>query len=564
MKFSNLKYIAAGIMLIGIFGGPPNDSIAQSPELSLRELLRLRIEAGGMPLKFSIGNEPIYAAIVLPIFYERRGFQPAWSDINGPLPRTEALLEAIRQADREGLRSDDYHLEKIETILSEVRQKRDVGETPNLRQLVDLDLLLTDAFLICGAHLLAGRIDPEKIHPQWYANRREADLARLLEVAIGSNRIGETLAALLPDYAGYKRLREGLTIYRKIAETGWPTTPSGSKLQQGDRSGRIPILRRRLAAEGFLAVTANNDRELFDTELEQAIRKFQMHNGLEADGILGPQTMAALNITAEQRVRQIVVNMERWRWLPQNLGDRYILVNIAGFSLDVVDREKTVLTMRVVTGKTYRKTPVFSDKITYLVINPYWGVPDSIARKDILPKIRKEPNFLRKQKIRVLEGTGAGAKEIDPDQTNWANLATADLSYRFQQDPGPQNALGRIKFMFPNQFNVYLHDTPSKELFAKARRDFSSGCIRIEKPIEMAEYLLRNHPDWPPEKIRSTLTGSDFSTRTVELEKPVNIHILYWTARVDDEGHIHFQPDIYNRDTVLDAALQLPPPQPLK
>lgn len=561
MKFSIFKYLATGSILLTIVGGQHFISSAQSPDLSMCDLLRFRIELGGIPLKISVGKEPIYAAIVLPIFYERRVYQPAWTDSQGPLPQTETLLNAIRHADREGLRPGDYHLEKIEAILSELHQTPKLWEQPHPRQLVDLDLLLTDAFLIYGSHLLAGRINPEQIDPQWFANRREADLAQLLEDALSSNQIEEALAALLPAYAGYTRLWDTLAIYRKFAETGgWPTVPSGSKLRQGDRSERIPLLRQRLAAEGFLTNVGADDQTLFDNDVEQALKKFQMQNGLETDGILGTQTLQALNISADQRVRQIVVNMERWRWLPQNLGDRYILVNIASFNLDVLEQETPVLNMRVVAGKSYRKTPVFSDKITYLVINPYWGVPDTIAKKDILPKQKKDPNFLMNQKIRVFEGWGANTREIDPSIIDWNNVTAANLTYRFKQDPGPQNALGRIKFMFPNQFDVYLHDTPSKELFAKARRDFSSGCIRIEKPVELAEYLLRKHPDWPSEKIRSTLSGSDFTTQTVKLPEPVNIHILYWTVWVGKDDRIHFGPDIYDRDTALDAAMQEPPP----
>ncbi|UCG04788.1 MAG: L,D-transpeptidase family protein, partial [Desulfobacterales bacterium] len=381
----------------------------------MRDLLRFRIELGGIPLKISVGKEPIYAAIVLPIFYERRVYQPAWTDSQGPLPQTETLLNAIRHADREGLRPGDYHLEKIEAILSELHQTPKLWEQPHPRQLVDLDLLLTDAFLIYGSHLLAGRINPEQIDPQWFANRREADLAQLLEDALSSNQIEETLAALLPAYAGYTRLWDTLAIYRKFAETGgWPTVPSGDNLRQGDRSEGITLLRQRLAVEGFLANVGADDQTLFDRVLEQALKKFQTQNGLETDGILGPQTLQVLNISADQRVRQIVMNMERWRWLPQNLGNRNILVNIASFNLDVIEQETPVLNMRVVAGKPYRKTPVFSDKITYLVINPYWGVPDTIARKDILPKVKKDPNFLMNQKIRVFEGWGANTREIDP------------------------------------------------------------------------------------------------------------------------------------------------------
>jgi murein L,D-transpeptidase YcbB/YkuD len=204
--------------------------------------------------------------------------------------------------------------------------------------------------------------------------------------------------------------------------------------------------------------------------------------------------------------------------------------------------------------------PVGLIKITYLVINPYWGVPGTIARKDILPKIKKDPNFLINQKIRVFEGLGGNSREIDPAFIDWNTVTTVNFPYQFKQDPGPLNALGRIKFMFPNQFNVYLHDTPAKELFAKTRRDFSSGCIRIEKPVELAEYLLRDHPDWSSEKIRSTLSGGNFTAQTVKLPEPVNVHILYWTVWVGKDDRIHFRPDIYDRDKALDAAMRTPPP----
>jgi murein L,D-transpeptidase YcbB/YkuD len=201
-----------------------------------------------------------------------------------------------------------------------------------------------------------------------------------------------------------------------------------------------------------------------------------------------------------------------------------------------------------------------SDKITYLVFNPHWGVPDKIARKDILPKQKKNPRFLASQKIRVYDGWEAGGKEIEPDSIDWSALSETRFRYRLNQDPGPLNALGRVKFMFPNKYDVYLHDTPSKELFGRARRDFSSGCIRVEKPVELTQYLLRGHPDWPDEKIRAVLSGGEFATQTVKLIQPVNIHILYWTAWVGDDASIHFSPDIYDRDTAVDNGLKQAPP----
>jgi murein L,D-transpeptidase YcbB/YkuD len=527
----------------------------------LQELIRNRIESGGIPLNLNVGEESLYAAVALPYFYERRAYRPAWTNEKGSLPPATSLLKAIRAAAEEGLQPDDYHLSKIERLLLDIRKTRNIFKLPNPRMMVDLDLLLTDAFLIYGSHLVGGRINPERIDPQWFVSRREADLVQALEEALASAEIESALKSLLPLHPAYERLRKALALYRRIvASGGWPSVPADPRPKNGDSSDQIATLRQRLAVEGFIEASASDDSPMFDDRLEQALKKFQIQNGLEPDGVLGKQTVAALNITAEERIRQIIVNMERWRWLPQDLGGRYILVNIAAFSLDVIENQKPVLDMRIVAGKPYRRTPVFSDKITYLVMHPHWAVPKTIAEKDILPKVKKDPSFLVKQGFKIFQGWGADTREIDPDTVEWQTVTAANLSFRFRQDPGPHNALGRIKFMFPNQFDVYLHDTPARELFAKARRDFSSGCIRIEKPAELAEYLLRNHPDWSPEKIRSALTGEENIEKTIELPEPVNIHILYWTVCVGKDDSIHFSPDIYDRDKALDDAMQEPPP----
>ncbi|UCE07671.1 MAG: L,D-transpeptidase family protein, partial [bacterium] len=259
--------------------------------------------------------------------------------------------------------------------------------------------------------------------------------------------------------------------------------------------------------------------------MKESIRKFQQRHGLDVDGAIGTKTLAALNTSVDDRIRQIEVNMERWRWLPQDLGKRHILVNIANFELDVVEDGNQVLTMLVIVGKTYRRTPVFSDKMTYLVLNPYWHVPPNLARQDILPQIKKDSTYLARKKIKVFDSWGADTKEIDPKTIDWSKVTIKNLIYRFRQDPGLENALGRIKFMFPNQFNVYLHDTPSLELFKKMVRDFSSGCIRIEKPIDLAEYVLRGDPKWTRKDILAALAKG--VEQTVRLPEPIPIHLLY-------------------------------------
>lgn len=298
--------------------------------------------------------------------------------------------------------------------------------------------------------------------------------------------------------------------------------------------------------------------EHFDSALEDAVRMFQLRHGLEADGVVGAGTLAALNVPINERVRQMELNLERWRWLPRNLGERYILVNIPSFELEVTEGEKVVLEMRVVVGKTYRRTPVFSSSMTHLVFSPYWHVPPSLAVQDVLPAAQKDLEYLAKKRIKVFRGWGADTVEMDPSAIDWSRLSRSDFPFRFRQEPGPQNALGGVKFMFPNTFNVYLHDTPSRELFLRADRSFSSGCIRIEKPLRLAEYVLGGASGWDAERIlAASLKGVE---QTVRLPESIPVHLLYWTCWVDARGTVHFRNDVYGRDRLLDDALQEKPP----
>ena len=523
------------------------------------EFLRSRIEVAGVPPRIEIGDELIYSSVALPLFYERRAYRPVWSDDTGSLVLIDDLIGAIGEAEQEGLRPADYHLAKLQTILSELRQNKQKGLPPDPRRLADLDLLSTDAFLILGSHYLAGRINPETIDPEWKANRREAHLEEVLQKALDGQKIAAALEELLPQQPGYARLREALRQYRDLAAGGgWPAVPDGAKLQKGDRNPRVSALRARLRAEGILSGNPAAELDLFDDHLDEAVRLFQRCHGLDVDGIVGRVTLAALNVSAEERSCQIEVNLERWRWLPESLGKRHIIVNIAGFELDVIEGGHSALAMRVVVGRDYRRTPVFSDKITYLVLNPHWEVPLNIAIQDKIPLILKDPEYLSKEKMKVLQGWGAETREIDPKTIEWSRVTEKNFAYHLRQDPGPSNALGRVKFMFPNKFNVYLHDTPSRELFARSERTFSSGCIRVEKPMELAEYLLRGDPNWTAEKFRLAINKG--IEQTIRLPEPMPIHLLYSTSWVNPDGVINFRRDIYGRDKLLADALREEPP----
>lgn len=514
-----------------------------------------RIASTGIPSSLNIGEEYLQAAVTLVRFYEQRAYRLAWNGENGPLPQIDTFLKILTEADREGLRPKDYHLEHIKALTQTIRHLQEQSKPLDVERLVDLDFLLTDAFLLYASHTWSGRIAPATIHKGWYLERQnqEIDLVAVLQSALETGNIVESLQALLPSHPVYYKLREALVRYRELAAAGgWSFVPNGSKMQKGDQNERVALLRARLIASGDLLDGSRSEREktFFDEGLEEAVRRFQQRHGLEVDGIVGPATLAELNIPIEERVQQIELNMERWRGFPRNFGSRYLLVNIANFSLEVMEKDQPILTMRTIVGRTYRRTPVFSAPMSYLVLSPYWHVPRRIAIQDKLPLIQKDPEYLAKQRIRVFQGQ----EEIDPSTVDWSTVTAEDFPYRLQQSPGSHNALGQVKFMFPNRFNVYLHDTPSRRLFQERVRAFSSGCIRIEKPLELADYLLRDDPTWTREKILAVMEKG--RERVVHLSEPVPVYLLYWTAWADPDDTLQFRQDLYGWDKALSKALQ--------
>jgi murein L,D-transpeptidase YcbB/YkuD len=462
----------------------------------------------------------------------------------------------VRNADRHGLLPDDYHLAQLRKSLAAVRNG---GGSDRLRtrHLVDLELLATDAYLLLASHLLGGRVDPESFDPGWVATRRSRDLVSHLEEALQTESVRSSLDELDPPQPEYARLMRGLDRYRTTARNGgWPTVPPGPTLRPGEEDERVPTIRERLRIEGY--EPGGEPDPVYGSELEQAVRSFQKRHGLDADGVIGPQTLQAFNVSADARADQIALNMERWRWLPQELGSPHVLVNIAGFRLDVVEQNRSVMDMRVIVGRTYRMTPVFSDRISYLVFSPYWNVPHSIATQDILPQVKQNQAYLQEQNMRVFQSWAAEAQPIDPASIDWSRLSAGNFPYRLRQEPGPNNALGTVKFMFPNRFSVYLHDTPSRGLFARSVRTFSSGCIRLERPLELLDYLFRESREWTPAALRSALDTK--REQTVRLPSLVPVHLEYWTVWAEDDGTVHFRRDIYGRDAGLEKALEAPPP----
>lgn len=421
--------------------------------------------------------------------------------------------------------------------------------------LAELDLLLTDAFFMLGCHFSAGCINPVTITVEWFAVPDDLDIGLILEDALKENSIKETLEDLLPSQPGYARLREGLARYREIElHGGWPLIKDGMILQRGDENSRIINVRKRLLASGDGKPDASDGTTLFDKGLHEAVIRFQRRHGLEPDGVVGPLTIKAMNIPAEERVRQIEINMERMRWSSRKLGHRYIVVNIADFTLAVIEHGRTVMSMEVVVGKPYWYTPVMSETMTEIILNPSWNIPPRITREEVLPRVKEDPEYLVQQNIKIVDGLTDDAVTVDPDTINWPEITADSFLYRFRQEPGPLNPLGRIKFMFPNRFNVYLHDTPARELFSSNVRSFSHGCIRIRKPVDLAEYLMKGHADWTRDRILSGIQSG--VEQKIYLPQPVNVHVLYLTAWVDEEGIVQFRRDIYGRDRRMYHALE--------
>jgi L,D-transpeptidase YcbB len=556
---SGTVLLSLAILLLGHNPGAAQERSSQALSDLVREVLRNRIETSGQPPVVIVGKELIYSSEVLPLFYQNRFFRPAWSGEGGPLDRVRELIEALRVAGEEGLSPEDYHLSRIEGILGNLSRPQRGGQRYKAEVLADLDLMLTDAFLVYASHLLFGRVNPETIDPEWAIRGRGGDVIEVLQAALASDRIHEALQDLLPRHADYGRMRERLAEYRALADQGgWITLTDGPLMKDGSRGARVAELQRFLSGSGDLAGALSEDSESYDPALLEAVRRFQRRHGLDDDGVVGPMTLAEMKVPVEKRIREIELNMERWRWLPQDLGDRYLLVNIANFELTVVEQGQTVMSMRAIVGKPYRRTPVFTGKMTYLVLNPYWEVPLTIASQDILPAVRDDPDYLFQKKIRVLQGFGAVERELDPGSIDWAAVRGKNLRFRFRQDPGPENALGRIKFMFPNKFDVYLHDTPARELFAKTERVFSSGCVRIENPLALAEYLLANGTGWTKERLLAAI--EEGAERTVRLPSAIPVHLLYWTAWIRSDGSLQFRRDVYGRDEILARALEERPP----
>jgi len=487
------------------------------------------------------GADILAQALLLEV-YEGHDFSPFWTRP----ARIRELMELINDSADHGLIPADYNIDQLQQVL----QRRE--SSPSAEIQAEADILLTESLLRYGYHRRFGKVEGSKLDPD-INYRRETfhhqSPTMTIEQALESSSLTDFIEMAAPAGPTYRHLQYKLDLYRDIAAAGgWPSVSDGATLRLNDKDSRVVAIRRRLAATGDLPDGANTNSPVFDQELKLAVKGFQARHALDNDGIVGKQSIAAMNVPVETRVDQLRISLERLRWVNQEAVQTLVAVNIAGFRAFFFKDGELAWSTRAMVGKHYRETPVFRGDIAYLEFNPTWTIPPGILRNDTLPAIKKNPNYLASKNIRVIDHKG---KFVDPSTVNW-NQYSNSIPYTLRQDPGPNNSLGTVKFIFPNKHFVFLHDTPHRELFSHAERAFSSGCVRIEDPLKLAELILDDPVKYNRSKLEAIVASKE--TERIHPSPKMPVVIVYLTASVEPSGKVRFYKDIYNRDQkVLDA-----------
>lgn len=520
-------------------------------ELIAVQLQRWLDTPEGTPIQ--VGGVALHTLNLIKEMYIKRHYLPLWSAREQLKPQVNQLLEVIKSVKNEGLDPFDYHLFKIVQLLNDINQEHQ-GHFQPLKAAA-LDLLLSDAFLTIGADLAYGRVSPDSHIRAPYRFGEHYDLVSMLEQAVKKEKLQKVIDILRPPNEGFSKMRAYLAKYRHLEKMeAWPFLLNRVPLRLGmDNQVGVKSLKHKLRLLGDLQ-DSTTAPDVFDKQLENAVKHYQIRHGLSPTGIVDDQTKAWLNMPLKDLIEIMEINMERWRWLPRELGNQYLLVNIPDFTVKAIRHGKVDLCIKVVVGKEYSKTPIFSDRLRYIVINPDWTIPPNLVIKSKLNRIRRDPEYLKSHHITVFKGWGENAEEIDPDSVNWKKVGPDKFYavYRLVQSPGPANPLGKLKFMFPNEYNVYLHGTNQPELFGKETRSFSSGCIRLSDPVKLAVYCLKNQPVWSRSHIVNAIASG--YQQKIRLTYPLPIHILYWTAWVGEDGVLNFRSDIYDRDQAIAKA----------
>lgn len=468
------------------------------------------------------------------------------------------------EAGADGLVPEDYHLRVLKKKL--IEPPRTLGTNPDpgssAAEYADLDLVLTDAFFLLASHLAEGKVDQDTRVARWDGWCRQTDLAGVLERALAGGGLGAELRALLPQHEIYASLKRAYARTAELAaQGGWPLLPGEPGLKRGDKDRRAAGLRRRLQTEipGRWIPTGPSDE--CDQPLESAVCAFQQRHSLPQVGWADAATLTALNVPAAARARQIALNLERWRWLPSDLGKRYALIDVSDFEMVVVDGGRQVQRMKIVVGTQVWPTPCFTSTMTDIVLNPSWNAPPRVLARELINYIKADPHYLRTNGMYLFRGWGADEMLLDPQSLELNGITENNLDFRLVQMPGPLNVLGRLKFSHPNRYDIYLHDTPYRSDFGQVVRAFSHGCIRIERPMDFAVFLLGGGPRWTAERLQKMIDSGE--ERMLVLRDRAAIHVFSGTAWPLADGSVHYRPDIYAADPWLAEALgKKPPPSP--
>ncbi len=488
----------------------------------------------------SVGKEQLHFPDMVRRFYTKNGFVPVWTTEQKAATHSRDLLACILEASSHGLNPMYYHALALNRMVNS-------GDTvlPTY-QLTELELLFTDAYLSLGLHYLRGKVDPSKFNSSLHPNKRSFDMVLYLTRALEDKDICHSLELLLPIHPEYEELRDILKRYQALYWEPIPAMPYDFVLTKGNSHFVVPAVRKRLQITGELKKGTITD--VFDNELQQAIIDFQKSHGMYYDGRISSATINMMNVSSQHRIQQIIANLERWRWQPDDRGERYIVVNIPDYHLKLFKNEQVDYESKVIVGRDKYPTPSFTDSITYMVFNPYWNLPKSIVKNELWPEVKEDNHYLLDNDIAVFRG----GKQVNPLQIDWDNV---DINrYYFRQSVNAHNPMGAVKFMFPNRFSVYMHDTPYKDLFNNTRRTNSHGCIRLQNPLQFAEYLLKDQrTTWDAKRIDDVLFTQQ--ENKVSLRKPLPINILYWTVFYNKKGIIQFREDIYQWDIEIFNAL---------
>ena len=570
LRFTSQLWLLLAVLGSAAIASCGSDSPTQTTDQSTADSSTTAV-AGAQPrmdstqLIRAFRAEPAFKAQLLPAlrFYRERRFQLGWFKNHQPVAQVKSILAITNKAADEGLNPKDYQIKDISKILAELEKVRDDSVRRNKAER-EADIALTGTYMKWANDYYRGVANPhDKKDTSWMVKPNKIKLNKALATFLGERKSRYNYYEFAPLHPEYDQLKQALATYRTQERTGgWPTLPANTVLKPGQYSPAVASLRKRLldsaggeTASAPAATSAKPGQPVdvaaltYDSALEAAVKQFQQDAGLKPTGIVSGETLKQLNVPIGARIDQLILNMERWRWLPKKFEPNYLLVNIPEYTLHVMEDSKEAFNMRVIVGKVLHETPVFSDKMEYVVLSPYWNVPFSIIENELRGKLTANPNYLDHLDMEVVKGSGRKAIAVDPGSIDWANVTQETFKYTLRRRPGPKNDLGDVKFIFPNSNDIYLHDTPHDELFSQSSRSFSHGCVRLSEPIKLANYLLRDRPEWDKQTVLDSIATR--REKYITLKEKLPVYLVYFTAWADASGHPHFRDDIYGLDKKL-------------